>query len=170
MAQAWLWWPLGISTIGFECRSSLSRSLSDPAWLHPADVLSCCSWTQYHSKPTHTPCHILDTVWGPQCRKEATWGPKSSVVVGWLYNLIAWIVSFFFFVVKFLFFCSFLASSGATYSCQTSTSPDITARLLGDNVIGRRTTCEHITVSFNINKVTRKNTNYCDTEELIYNT
>lgn len=154
--MAWLRWALCTSTIGFEFRSSLSPCLSDPAWLHPTDVLSCCSWTQYHSKPTHTPCHILDTVWGPWCRKEATWGLKSSVVVGWLYNLIAWIVSFLFFVVKFLFFCSFLASSCATYSCQTSTGPDITARLLGDNVIGQWTTCEHITVPLNINEVTRK--------------
>ncbi len=94
----------------------VSPSLSDLAWLHPTDVLSCCSWTQYHSKHTHkhththalNPCHILDTVWGPWCCKGATWGPKSSVVVGWLYNLIAWIVSFFFFVVKFFVLLFFL--------------------------------------------------------------
>ena len=91
------------------------------------------------------------------------------MVVGWLCNLIAWIVSFFFSIVKFLFFCSFLASSCATYSCQTSAGPDITARLLGHNVIGWQTTCEHRTVPLNINEVSR-NTINCDTQDLIYKT
>ena len=112
--------------------------------------------THTHTHFAPNPCHILDTAWGPWCRKEATWGPKSSVAVGWLCNLIARIVSFFFSVVKFLFFCSFLASSCATYSCQTSAGPDITARLLGHHVIGWRTACEHRTVPLNINEVTRK--------------
>lgn len=166
MAQAWLCMTLSISAISSAC---LSLPLSDLAWLHPADVLPCCSWTQYHSKHTHSvtlnPCHIPDAVWGPWCRKQATWGPKSSMVVGWLYNLIAWIVSFFFFVVKFLFFCSFLASSCAAYSCQTSTtSPDITARLLGDSADWLM---EHITLALNFNGVIRS-TNTCDTAQLIH--
>lgn len=91
------------------------------------------------------------TARGPLCRKGATWGPKSNVGVGWLCNLIAWIVFlFFFFVVKFLFFCSFLASSCASYSRQASTSPDITARLLGDNVIGWRTAYQHMMAALHI--------------------
>lgn len=144
MAQAWLWW---VSVIGF-------KFLSVPLCLWPGVTASnrCSVLLQLDTVPLQTHTHILDTVWGPWSCKEATWGPKSSVVVGWLYNLIAWIVSFFFFVVKFFFFCFFLASSCATYSCQTSTSPDITARLLGNNVIGWWTTCEHKTLTLNINE------------------
>lgn len=153
LQMATQWVPLKSSP---PSSSVLDYNLSDLAWLHPADVLSCCSWTQYHSKHKHTQSctELLShscTARGPLCCKGATWGPKSSVGVGWLCNLIAWIVFlFFFFVVKFLFFCSFLASSCASYSRQASTSPDITARLLGDNVIGWPSAYDHMIAALNI--------------------
>lgn len=149
-AQACLWWALCISAIGFTFLSV--------TWPDCIQQMFCSAAAGHSTTPnTHTQTHSRSerlphscAAWGPLCRKGATWGPKSSVGVGWLCNLIAWIVSFFFFVERFLFFYSFLALSRASYSHQTSTSPDITARLLGDNMIGWQTACEHITAPLNI--------------------
>lgn len=142
-------------------------------WPDCIQQMFCLSAAGHSTAPNtctfwHTPwtCHILDTVWGPWCRKEAAWGPKSSMVVGWLHNLIAWIVSFSFFVVKFQHWSFFLGlilrrphSPNTHWSWHNSKAPG--------------TQCEwpkaHITDHLDINDVSTKIHSY-DTQELIYKT